>query len=365
MLTESFMMWAPFALFGVGLVAAIVLWHLNRSLPVNGSPGFWIAWSLIAAGPVIGQSAGSSAPQGFGSAFVLVGLLVLGWVLRESPSSQKGWIGLTVFIGALLVTVSMLLPEVAWRGVSGVALLTAAIWLVTRVPETGPRRLFNLGLVLVAGGGVGLSFGALRPSFGASADGAIGVVLFGGLVALASATVLFRATGEVGSLTERLASLEDEHEHLLRLSESDPLTGCPTRQALRAWFERWPGGDTVSVVLIDIDNLKRINEIHGHAAGDDALRLVAGVLTSSIRPGDLIVRWGGDEFVAVLRGAAHEAAKRRFTGLIGVVQEAAKTFPYDEELRVDWGVASCTAPSDISRALAEADENMYAMKRRR
>ena len=45
--------------------------------------------------------------------------------------------------------------------------------------------------------------------------------------------------------------------------------------------------------------------------------------------------------------------------------QGAKNFPYDEELRVDWGVAACTVPSDISRALAEADENMYAMKRRR
>ena len=358
-------MWAPSALFGVGLLAAVVLWHLNRSLPANRSPGFWVAWSLIAAGPVIGLSAGSGVPQGFGSALVVAGLLVLGCVLRDSPSSQNGWIGLPVFVGALLIAASMVLPDLAWRGVSGVALLTAGIWLATRIPETGPRRLFNLGLGLVAVAGLGLSFGALRPSFGASADGAIGVVLFGGLVSLASATVLFRATEEVGSLTERLANLEDEHEHLLRLSEFDPLTGCPTRQALRAWFDRWQGGETVSVVLIDIDNLKRINEIHGHAAGDDALRLLAGVLTSSIRPGDLVVRWGGDEFVAVLRGAAHEAAKRRFTGLIGIVDEAATTFPYDEELRIDWGVASCTAPSDISRALAEADENMYAMKRRR
>ncbi len=366
MLTAAFTTWAPIAILGVGLVTAVVLWHLNRSLPEGGSPGFWFAWLLIAAGPIFYLPTGSAGSQGLGSAFLVLGLLVLGGVLQEvAPGHRSRRIGQTVVIGALLVAAAVLLPEAAWRGLSGVALVSTAIWLATRIPDAGPRPLFNLGLVLLAGGGLGLTFGALRPSFGASADGAIGVVLFGGLVALASATVLFRATGEVGQLTQRLASLEDEHEHLLRLSESDPLTGCPTRQALRAWFERWDGGETVSIVLIDIDNLKRINESHGHTAGDDALRLVGGVLTGSIRPGDLVVRWGGDEFVAVLRGAEHEAAKRRFTSLMGRVQEIAGTFPYDEELRVDWGVASCTAPSDVARALAEADENMYAMKRRR
>ena len=118
-------------------------------------------------------------------------------------------------------------------------------------------------------------------------------------------------------------------------------------------------------MLIDIDNLKRINDRHGHEAGDEALRLVAGVLKESIRLGDLVVRWGGDEFVTVLRGAAHDAATRRFTTLIGTLEEAAEGFPYEAPLRVDWGVSSCVAATDISRSLAEADERMYAMKRRR
>ena len=366
MLTMTFTSWAPVALLGVGLVTAVVLWHLNRFLPEHASPGFWMAWLLVAAGSIMGLPNASGGPQGAGAGLVVAGLLMLGGVFPKAEvDRRRRWFALVGMIGVVLVTAAILLPEVAWRGLVGVALSATSIWLATRVPEVGPRRLFNLGLMLLGGGGLGLTYGALRPSFGPSADGAIGAVLFGSLVALAAATLLARVIGEVGSLSETLAVLEDEHEHLLRLSEADPLTGCPTRQALRAWFDRWEGGEPVAVVLIDIDNLKRINDRHGHTAGDDALRLVAGVLSASIRPGDLVVRWGGDEFVTVLRGASHEAAKRRFSSLIGVVQDTAKTFPYDDELRVDWGVASCTVPSDISQALAEADESMYAMKRRR
>ena len=78
----------------------------------------------------------------------------------------------------------------------------------------------------------------------------------------------------------------------------------------------------------------------------------------------IVARVGGDEFVVVLRGTGHEQAQRRFTGLIGELQESTEAFPYDEPLGVHWGVATCASPADISRALAEADERMYAMKRR-
>jgi diguanylate cyclase (GGDEF)-like protein len=291
---------------------------------------------------------------------------MLALVLEPSDSEGgrhvAGW---ALAAAAFLVACTFALPAVAWRGLFGIVLFLTAVWLAVRARGDDRRPVFDLAVSPLAFAGIGLMLGMIHPSFAAASDPAVGLLLVGGVATIGAANVLSLAQTEIGTLQRTLTGLEEEHDHLLRLAESDPLTGCPTRRALRAWFERWEGGEPVSVVLIDVDELKRINDRHGHDAGDEALRLVAGVLKQSIRPGDLVVRWGGDEFVAVLRGAGHDATKRRFSGLIGVLEEATADFPYPEPLRVNWGVSSCVAPSDISRALAEADERMYAMKRRR
>ena len=357
--------WSEAGVIGVGLTAATALWHLGRLMPQRLDPGVSFGWLSIALGQMAGTPAGVDEPRSVGGGLVVAGLLLIGRAVPVPYRKISGWIAGLLLVVVALSVCAFVLPGFLWRGVYGASLAGVAIWLAQRAGEHHSQRLFGLAIVLLTLGGTGLVVTSARPALEPLLDGLIGVLLLGGMVGLAAATILDQTGAEVDGLRNRLGDLEDDHEHLLRLSEADPQTGCPTRQALRAWFERWDGGQPVSVVLIDVDNLKRINERHGHAVGDEALRLVADVLMGSIRPGDLVVRWGGDEFVVVLRGADHEAAKRRFTGLIATLQESTERFPYEETLRVDWGVSSCTAPSDISRALAEADERMFAMKRRR
>lgn len=360
--------WAFAGVAGVGMATVLILRVAGGLLPDRNERLAWVAWLIIAAGGVVGvaEVVWSGSPIPFGEALIASGLLMLALVME--PIGSGGWrpvAGWTITATIFLSACALALPTIAWRGVFGLSLFLITVWMAARTRRDGRRPVFDLAVAPVAFAGVGLMLGVIRPSFVVAPDTAIGLLVVGGFATLAAATVIALAGTEINSLQRRLADLEEEHDHLLRLAESDPLTGCPTRQALRAWFERWEGGEPVSVVLIDVDDLKRINDRHGHDAGDEALRLVAGVLKGSIRPGDLVVRWGGDEFVAVLRGAGHDAAKRRFTGLIGGLEEATADFPYREPLRVNWGVSSCAAPSDISRALAEADERMYAMKRRR
>jgi diguanylate cyclase (GGDEF)-like protein len=87
----------------------------------------------------------------------------------------------------------------------------------------------------------------------------------------------------------------------------DTLTGVPTRSAAHDALRDLRVGD--AVVMVDVDSLKATNDLHGHLAGDDVLRAVAAHLRSGVRAQDTVARWGGDEFVIVLRGGGGAAAE--------------------------------------------------------
>lgn len=171
---------------------------------------------------------------------------------------------------------------------------------------------------------------------------------------------------------QRIVSLASEVENLLaqqhqlaQLAEVDPLTGCANRHALRTWLDQWDEGEPITIMVLDVDNLKSINDRHGHAAGDVALQLVANVLRDAVRADDLVVRWGGDEFVAILTATGENTAMNRFGHLVRLLTHAADNFAYDAPLRASWGVASCGSRDEAAEALHEADRRMYAMKRQR
>jgi two-component system, cell cycle response regulator len=104
-----------------------------------------------------------------------------------------------------------------------------------------------------------------------------------------------------------------DYEHILQQSLVDPLTGAFNRRyfdahaprlAARCRAARRP----VAVLMIDVDNLNQINDAHGHAAGNHALREVVNRLTSALRPSDLVARMGGDEFAVVMPETDLDAA---------------------------------------------------------
>jgi diguanylate cyclase (GGDEF)-like protein len=368
-LIASLAWWALAGTVGLGLGAALTFLLMRRGDPeARTQHRQVIAWGLVASGAAVELATGALAsrpPHWVGGAILVGGVLALSLAIDAPKSAALRWprVGLLLAVPALAAA-ALVLPAPVWRVLYGASLLAAALWLAALTRERFPRAVFGLGAALLAAAGIVLAASGLRPPSSAGADLAVGVLMLAGLAALAAAAIAQGLAQESAQLRRRLTNLEEEHGHLLRLAETDPLTGCPNRQAMRAWFDRWEGVEPVSVVLVDVDGLKRINEKHGQAAGDEALRLLANVLSSSIRPGDLVVRWGGDEFVALLRGAGHEAAQRRFTRLIATLQDRAETFPYEEPLAVQWGVSTCSSADDIARALAEADERMYAMKRR-
>ncbi|HEX6707728.1 MAG TPA: GGDEF domain-containing protein [Albitalea sp.] len=165
-------------------------------------------------------------------------------------------------------------------------------------------------------------------------------------------------------------ALESSNHQLLVQSERDPLTGLANRRHFQAAMKQLAADGKLAgtVFLVDIDHFKRINDTHGHSAGDGVLTEIARRLRETLREQDLIVRWGGEEFLVIVRTLAPEqveALARRMLGAMGhapVVHEGRSiavtgsigyaTFPIEPTLlAVSW-----------ERAINLVDTAMYLAK---
>jgi diguanylate cyclase (GGDEF)-like protein len=153
-------------------------------------------------------------------------------------------------------------------------------------------------------------------------------------------------------------------------SLTDPLTGLPntrylfmhlTRELARA--ERLKS--EVTLMVMDLDNFKDINDSHGHHVGDRALREVARVLRAAIRPYDMCVRYAGDEFIVVLSGCGADEAERKRLELQKSIDEVYFEARPGKQLKLGISVGSAIFPSDgesYETLLATADSRMYQDK---
>ncbi len=156
-------------------------------------------------------------------------------------------------------------------------------------------------------------------------------------------------------------------EELERLASTDTLTGLGNRRAfLEALGQRLAGRPRAgpgAVLFLDLDNLKPLNDRHGHDAGDDALRATAILLRDAAGEHDVAARLGGDEFVLWVDGVDAAAAIARAELLIG----AAHALPSDHAPRFSLGIAAWNPASGegAERLVARADAALYAAKRSR
>lgn len=161
------------------------------------------------------------------------------------------------------------------------------------------------------------------------------------------------------------------HEDAQRLARTDALTGLLNRRAFLDALERERSraerhGGAMSLVLLDVDHFKRINDQHGHAAGDLVLRGIAEALLRVARGSDYVARWGGEEFVLALPqtgGAGALVAAERLR--VGVQRALHKVQPgTDLRVTASVGVASGESPWGLTPLIASADEAMYLAKQR-
>jgi diguanylate cyclase (GGDEF)-like protein len=151
----------------------------------------------------------------------------------------------------------------------------------------------------------------------------------------------------------------EQFEQMRFLADHDPLTNLLNRRSFVQRLDAEVARSRrytrpLALVVFDLDELKTVNDTQGHAAGDEALKLVAEALRATIRSGDNAFRIGGDEFAVILPEAEEHDARA-----------AAQRIADELQLAASFGVAVCGADCEAGTLLREADDAMYRMKRRR
>lgn len=144
---------------------------------------------------------------------------------------------------------------------------------------------------------------------------------------------------------------------------TDPLTGIPNRRAADQELSQAVGeGLSLAVLILDLDHFKAVNDSHGHGVGDEVLRRVASCLDSNLRQGDLVARFGGEEFVVICRSPDNSLAlAERLRAAVEAIDLSDTPI---ERVTISVGVAICDGGQtvDVEPLLEAADQALYQAK---
>lgn len=152
------------------------------------------------------------------------------------------------------------------------------------------------------------------------------------------------------------------------LATTDRLTGLANRQAFdllapQAILEQSRSGAPLLAMMIDIDEFKLVNDRHGHLAGDAVLQQVAAIIRGNLRKSDIVCRWGGEEFLVVLKNASEEQGLL----LADKIRNAVELYGFRHEdqliaVTLSIGITTCHSGDTIDQMIARADRALYAAK---
>lgn len=340
-----------------------------------------IGWALLAAGLFVWTSATgerSAGPALVGLAHFLTLAAALLFVkaadtyrLGEPRGPQVLWLPLPFLLWFVLAPLALGTRAAVVPGylvTAGVmALAGASSLLALRRARLLGAGILGVALLLLGGSygvlAVRLSRAAGLPTVSAELLAAHALLYL--LVAMAMHLFVFEdMTYELRVANRRLAAAQAD---LRQMVVTDALTGCHNRrffdEIIRHELQRHRRYETpLTLMFIDVDRFKRVNDTLGHEAGDALLREVAAFLRRHIREADYVFRWGGDEFLALLSCGLAEAHKKA-AHLKATFRQRAAELPLPEGVGLSIGCAEVPREVDeIGPIVREADERMYADK---
>ena len=182
---------------------------------------------------------------------------------------------------------------------------------------------------------------------------------------------LFTLIEEVKGLRRELADTRKRMNELEQLADRDPLVDLFNRRAFVreleraiAMIERY--SVQASLIFIDLNGLKTVNDTMGHSAGDAAIVQVAKILSENVRQTDIVGRLGGDEFGVLLTQAGKEVADKKAADLAGkIASEKVNWNGVSFDVSISSGVVEIAAGGSSQEAMEAADNAMYGAKKRK
>jgi diguanylate cyclase (GGDEF)-like protein len=332
-----------FALIGVGLLQPVMQ---DGPLPL---------WSLAA-----------------GSLGTVGGMVVMGWALAalagERAARSTMWLALTAVLALGLAAIPAGVKGLTLFVTLGMAAATGLVAWKSRRMLMRPRNLHERLISVTVATMVASSM--LRASYLLTWDGPFQIHLLHVPPTMTTPFALLYGVMSVvfATLINNVISARLQ-ARLHQRAVTDHLTGALSRHALAEGAATLLASDRdghsrLAVIMVDLDHFKRINDEHGHASGDAVLRHATKSMQAQLRPEALLVRYGGEEFVALVPVSdlpcARQVAERMRQGLQGLVWS--DVVPGLQQVTASVGVTLLAGDESLERALARADDALYRAK---
>lgn len=158
----------------------------------------------------------------------------------------------------------------------------------------------------------------------------------------------------INNLQREIEFLKRENKVLRQEAYLDSLTHLNNRRILEN------ASDFDSIIIGDIDHFKQINDSYGHLTGDEVLVAISQVLNEYVRETDIVCRWGGEEFVILLKNCTDQEAYNKASLLKERISELKKIFGF--EITMSFGVSNFLFEKPMKKAMKEADKALYKSK---